>query len=171
MGFTCWFLLGIADIAHSGSLPLSSIPVQAAFLAKFPRFIQWQNRKTRTPSSPFRFCVMGDTRFLNSLKSVTPETIRNHPVRIEWVDSVTQATACHILYLGSQTKNLKGVLTGLDGSQVLTVSDTGGFAEGGGIIQFVQFGTKVRFEINLTRARSERLKISAKLLRLAFKIH
>ncbi len=53
---------------------------------------------------------------------------------------------------------------------VLTVADTKGFLESGGIINFLMEDKKVRFEINVTAAKKSKLKISSKLLRLAKRV-
>ena len=58
-------------------------------------------------------------------------------------------------------------LQDLRGPPVLTVADTAGFLDHGGIINFVLEGSKVRFEINQEAAERAGIKISSKLLRLA----
>ncbi len=45
-----------------------------------------------------------------------------------------------------------------------------GFLESGGIINFVMEEKKVRFEINMTAAKSAKLKIRSQLLRLAKRV-
>lgn len=66
----------------------------------------------------------------------------------------------------SEEKNLPFILAKLDSGPVLTVSETRGFAQRGGIINFYLEGNKVRFEINPVTAQRDRLKISAQLLNL-----
>ena len=50
---------------------------------------------------------------------------------------------------------------------MLTVGDTEGFAEMGGVINFTLVDNHVHFQINLDAAKVQRLKISSRLLRLA----
>jgi hypothetical protein len=59
------------------------------------------------------------------------------------------------------------ILGSLQGFSVLTVSDIDGFAEEGGVIQFVIEEDRVRFVINLEAASRAKLKINSKLLALA----
>ncbi len=49
----------------------------------------------------------------------------------------------------------------------MTVGETEGFAQAGGVINFTVEESKVRFEINVTTAERAHLKISSKLLALA----
>jgi hypothetical protein len=50
---------------------------------------------------------------------------------------------------------------------VLTVGETEGFTESGGMINFVRQVNRIRFQINEVAAKSAGLKISSKLLSLA----
>jgi len=58
----------------------------------------------------------------------------------------------------------------LKGSPILTIGESDGFLESGGIINFLMEDEKVRFEINNTAAKQARLKIRSKLLRLAQRV-
>ena len=49
----------------------------------------------------------------------------------------------------------------------MTVSDLDGFAEAGGVMQFVMQENRVRFVVNLDAATQGKLRVSAKLLALA----
>ena len=50
---------------------------------------------------------------------------------------------------------------------MLTVADTEGFLEAGGIVNFVTEESNIRFEINTAAAKRAKLAIRSKLLRLA----
>jgi hypothetical protein len=58
-------------------------------------------------------------------------------------------------------------MAALKGRSILTVGDTEGFAEDGGIIRFVTEKNRIRFRINVDAAEAAHLVISSKLLRLA----
>ena len=53
----------------------------------------------------------------------------------------------------------------------MTVSDIDGFAEAGGLMQFVIEENRVRFLVNLDVAKQSKLRVSAKLLALAHVVH
>ena len=59
------------------------------------------------------------------------------------------------------------MLEKLKDARVLTVSEIDGFAQQGGIINFISERNKVRFEINPDAARRLGLNISSELLKLA----
>ena len=81
------------------------------------------------------------------------------------------ARTCHILFIASSEKaQLKRIFEDLRGTDVLTVGDTKGFAELGGIINFVLEDDRVHFEVNRKAADQAGLKISSKLLSVAKRV-
>ena len=78
---------------------------------------------------------------------------------------------CHLLFIcQSERKNTREIIDLLKNNGVLTVADTQGFLEDGGIVNFVIEDNKVRFDINLTASEKAGLKIRSQLLRLAKKV-
>jgi hypothetical protein len=78
---------------------------------------------------------------------------------------------CHLLFIcQSERKNTKEILDILNNNGVLTVADTQGFLDDGGIVNFIIEDNKVRFDINLTASEKAGLKIRSQLLRLAKKV-
>jgi len=59
------------------------------------------------------------------------------------------------------------ILPSLRGSSVLTVADTEGFLDAGGMIQFLNENDRVRFAISVEATSRAKLKMSSKLLSLA----
>jgi hypothetical protein len=58
----------------------------------------------------------------------------------------------------------------LDGHGIIMVSDIHGFADLGGIIEFVTKDNKLAFIINLAKAREQGLEIHSALLNLATEV-
>ncbi len=73
-----------------------------------------------------------------------------------------------MLFLSSEKeRSFQKIIKRLQGSNVLTVSDTPNFAMAGGIVNFYVEYNKVHFEINYKRSREENIYISSKVLKLA----
>jgi hypothetical protein len=78
---------------------------------------------------------------------------------------------CHLLFIcPSEKKYTKEIFDLIKSNGVLTVADTQGFLEAGGVVNFVIEDNKVRFDINLTASEKAGLKIRSQLLRLAKKV-
>ena len=75
---------------------------------------------------------------------------------------------CHMVFVPTmESKQAAGIIESLKGAPVLTIGETKGFAERGGIINFTIDQNKLHFEINLDAAQQTPLRISSRVLALA----
>jgi hypothetical protein len=118
---------------------------------------------------PFRICIFGRDPFGQELRDMVNEkTVNGRKLEIDYMVDVQLAKACHILFIASSEKvRLKQILESLQGSVALTVGDTEGFAEQGGMINFVLDHDRVQFKVNRSAAELAGLRISSKLLTVA----
>jgi hypothetical protein len=143
--------------------------VKATYLYNFGRFVKWPETVPAGKGDSFSVCVLGQDPFGTILDStLAGEALDGKPVVLRRLFKPQDAGECRILFISAtEEKHLKEILTTLDESGVLTVSDMPGFTKRGGMIQFVLEGDRVRFEINLTSAESARLVLSSELLKVA----
>jgi hypothetical protein len=147
----------------------SEYQVKATYLYNFGRFVKWPGTVPPGKGDSFSVCVLGQDPFGAILDStLAGEDLDGKPVVLRRISKPQDAGDCRILFISSaEEKHLKEILTALDESDVLTVSDMPGFARRGGMIQFVLEGDRVRFEINLASAENARLVLSSELLKVA----
>ena len=89
------------------------------------------------------------------------EEIERHPAH----ERIKQ---CDLVFISASERQYVDVLLEpIRQERILTVADTPGFLEKGGIINLLTEGQKVRFEINTAGARRAGLRIRSQLLRLA----
>ena len=148
---------------------VSEYRLKAAFLFNFAKFVEWPPEAFSGPKSPLVIGVLGDNPFGADLE----ETVRNkfigeRQIEVKTIPSLSGVTNCQILFISiSEQKRLPEILENLRGASVLTVSEAEHFTEAGGMINFVNEGSKIRFQINDETARKAKLKVSSKLLSLA----
>lgn len=149
--------------------PSTEYQVKAAFLYNFAKFIEWPPASFSSDSAPFLICVLGRDPFGKELQNITREKMVNgHRFEIDRLSDLQQIRGCHILFVSAAEKTpLTQILEKLRGASVLTVGDSQGFAEKGGMINFVLEDDRVRFEVNREAAGEAGLKISSKLLSVA----
>ena len=140
--------------------------VKAVFLYNFARFVEWP---ADPPTVPIVIGILGEDPFGNALEeTVRGKTINGHELAVKHLKSGQEARGCQIVFVASsERRRLRPLLASLGGAGVLTVGETEGFAESGGIISFTLEDDRVRFEINVDAAQRAGLKISSKLLSLA----
>jgi len=152
--------------ASAHAAPPSEYEVKTAFIHNIASFVKW-------PAAPsaggkLRLCILGSSPFTEAAGVLVGEQIDGLVWEVQHVDSRTGLQECQVLFIAaSEGGNLRRVLAGLNGSAVLTVGDSDGYAEQGVVVNFYSGQNKVRFEINEDAARRAGLKISSQLLKLA----
>ena len=163
-------LAALADAVAEPQAPrANAFQVQAAYLYNFGKFVKWPALAPANQTGSFTICAFSDDPFAVVLESaLAHETVAGKPVAVKRVTRIQDASACHILFIGSaRGKDLKGILSALDDESVLTVSDIPDFSKRGGMIQFFLDGDRIRFEINLEGAQKSHLQFPSELLKVA----
>jgi hypothetical protein len=75
---------------------------------------------------------------------------------------------CNILFISSsEIAHTDEIFHLVKSLPILTIGETPGFAQRGGIINFIVEDNKVRFEVNVDAAKQADINISSRLLTLA----
>ncbi len=174
VGRFCWQPLGLLVLLGvllptAAAQSATEYQVKAAFLFNFAKFVEWPADAFPNADTPLQICVLGQDPFGGDFEQVIEDkTVNGHRLEVAHPDGVPQARACQILFVASSEKQkVRDILQGLAGASVLTVGDTPGFAQMGGVINFVLDENRVRFEINQKAAERAHLKLSARLLTVA----
>ena len=169
LGLSLVWLLSVGDGRAQESQP-TEYQIKAAFLFNFARFVEWPPVAFAGATSPVVIGILGENPFGGDLeRTIQNKTINNRSIVIKQLHSLAEATNCQVLFISTSEKaRLVEIFDGLRGTSVLTVSETDGFTDAGGKINFVREGKKIRFQINDEAAKKAKLKINSKLLSLAF---
>ncbi len=170
--FIAW--LTAACFLLAGHVPVyaqtqaSASDVKAAFLYNFTKFIDWPPQAFVGANSPFFICVAGDP-FDGALdRLVQGEVLDGRPLMVRHIKTREEARGCHIVYVPQDEAGLDVEMINAAGHEpVLTVGESPGFINEGGMMRFVNSGGRIRFEINPDAAQRASLKVSSRLLRLA----
>lgn len=146
----------------------SEYQVKAAFLYNFVKFVEWPVTADE-PQGPIVMCVIGKNPFGNELvRAVEGKRVNGRPMVVRHVTAPGAAMSCHVLFVSSsESGRSTEIANAVRVWSVLTVGESEGFTERGGMVGFLMDGQRVRFQINLKAAVEAGLKISSKLLQLA----
>jgi len=149
--------------------PPAEAAVKAEFVERFTRFVEWPADAWHKSDDPFVLCVMGEHAIGAELDKIARDRrVKGRRAVVLRPTEASEVPACHVLFVApGESKRLVKILAQTATRPVLTVSDTGGFAAKGVLINFYRDGQHVRFEINAGAAKKTGLKLSAKLLKLA----
>jgi YfiR/HmsC-like len=143
--------------------------IKAVFLFNFAQFVDWPPEAATSSQAPLIIGVLGDDPFDGYLdETVRGEKLKNRPFVVQRYRRVEDIAGCQVLFISRTIPSQLGhIMAALKGRSILTVGDTEGFAEDGGIIRFVTENNRIKFRINVDAAEAAHLVISSKLLRLA----
>jgi len=112
--------------------------LKAAFLFKFAKFIDWPKDSLASAQSPFTICVLGEDPFGRALDAnLQGKMLGDQSFAIRRLKDKGEARRCQVVFVSSlETGHLAEIVESLQGTSVLLVGDTTGFASSGGTIEF-----------------------------------
>jgi YfiR/HmsC-like len=158
--------------AQAGDGDSSEYLIKAGFIYNFAKFVEWPSATFAQPDSPIVIGVLGIDPFGNVLDRIVEDKKigpRGFVVkRYKWGRDLKDLKDCKILFVSASEKaHIDEILQSVKGLPILTVGETPGFAERGGVIRFTLEDNRVRFEVNVEAAHQADLNISSRLLTLA----
>ncbi len=143
--------------------------VKGAFLTKFPLFVDWPAGTFASPSSPIVIGILGKNPFGDGFeREMSRQKAKSRSFQLKLLPGLDGLKECHILYIHpEQDGRLADVLARLGRAPVLVAGDAAGFAERGGMINFIKREGKVRFQVNLEAVRAAGLRVDARLLQVS----
>lgn len=162
--------------------------IKAVYLYNFLLFVDWpepngisqtdENKPPieKQPEKTITIGIIGKDPFGDNFNQVEGKLIKSKNKRLAIkrfgsFRSQQDLSKCDLLFVcSSETNNIDKILESIKRNKVLTVGETSDFLEEGGIINLLEVGTKIRWEINRTPAKKSGLKIHAQLLRSAVRV-
>ena len=168
-------LLGALGYALLGALPATAADgsndaqVKAAFVYNVAKFTEWPATAFASPQAPIRLCLSGvDETQAKAFAAIDGKPVQGREVKIKRSPSSADIGGCNILYVGDEEpRRAQTALQAARSASVLTVSDSEGFIDSGGVIALVYADNRIQFEVNLAAAQRAGLKIASQVLKIA----
>jgi len=142
----------------------SSDKLKTVLIGKIAKYVTWEE----SSSKEFRITILNSPFEDLMDKRYEGRKINDKPVVMQYIDDATNVPPTDILYITDvKITELKNILEKVSGENVLTISDSRGFAEKDGIIQFYLVSQKIKLKINNGVSKKEGVIISSTLLRIA----
>ena len=184
--------LGGVSRVGAGSEKSQETKIKAAFTYNFIRFVDWPKEKQADVNEPIIIGIIGSEDFTEAFEPIKGKRIKDRSISIkyfagyeklkksnntddsQWDKKIEALKICRVLMFYScnsvRIQNSNQIVRALKGLPILTIGETENFLESGGVINFLMEDEKVCFEINVTAAEINKLRISSKLLRLAKRV-
>lgn len=174
--FVCFCLVVHASCfaQQVASDPLSEYEIKAGYIYRFLSFVDWPVAAFEKMDQPFTIGVLGSDSLADYLQPLVGTLIDGRPIAIRQIRDVSvgrEITECQVLFISAESaESIEGIFKTLKQVPVLTVGEQGGFLEKGGMINFVTYRNKVKFEINDAAVSRSGLTIRSMMKRLAVRI-
>jgi hypothetical protein len=161
----------VASQVLVGQQPPSEYDLKAAFVSKFPQFVEWPG-SALDGHTTFSYCVARPNPFGRALDNLlSGEMLQGRRPSTREVGSADEIGACQVLFVSDRAAARQtALLAAASGLPILTVGESDDFLEAGGIINLRVVGGRIRFEVDAAAAARARLRLSAQLLQLAIAV-
>jgi hypothetical protein len=165
----CLSLVCQVRAQNADSSDSSEYLIKAGFIYNFAKLVDWPASSFAQPDSPIVIAILGTDPFGTIIdRTVGGKKIGSHPFVVKRLKGGADFRDCQILFVSSsEYAHMDEILRAARGLPILTIGETPGFANHGGIINLTLEDDKVRFEVNVDAAKQANLNISSRLLALA----
>lgn len=170
--FCSCVLFSFHEIGIEKRVENNEYEVKAAFIYNFTKFIEWEGENLKSSSS-FKVCIFKNSPIESYLKEILKDKkINGKKTEISTVDNIENINDTHILFIPGNisAKEFKTCIAKSKLKNTLIVSEKAGRIEIGSCINFLVVANKVKFEVNLSSLKKNKLKASSQLLKLAERI-
>lgn len=171
VALAAWSGFALRSKAEVGAL--TEYEIKVGLLYQFAVYTQWPKEALPDGGSEFVLGIIGEDPFGNALDFLRGKTVKSRKFTVKHVANAQEIDRCHMLFIcASEKTNVLQILTAVEKSSVLTISEVDQFIEQGGMINFVLVkktarSEYVRFEINKAAAEQAGLKLHSGFLKAA----
>lgn len=160
-----------AALAHAGDNAQADAEakIKASYIYKLAAYIDWPPGDA---GAPFTIGILDADNVADELKKLSASyPLKNRPVQIRVLAAGTPLSGLQLLYIGQRAaRNAHSLFDSIATQPVLTMTESAGLLSAGSVINLVLVDERIRFEVSLPHAEARRLKVSARLLDVAYRI-
>jgi len=159
-------LAGALVARPAAQAPRPEVAIKTEFVLRFPEFVEWP--APGPEQRPLSLCLSPAHPFGQSVHESVSLRPRAQRIVVHELRNRASLRTCNIVYVAPADLSLLDEIADLP---ILTVGDQPNFCQRGGMINLLVVDGRVRFEIDLSRAKRAGLKLDSQLLRLASKVY
>jgi len=165
-----WAVLPRLQRAAAAQAPVEQ--VKAAYLLKFPDFVEWPPRAFSSANSPFVIAVSGADDVYAELRAIAAEhRVSGRAVEVVRLQNPEPDYVTQLVFVGNDRSTQLPAWVGAYARRpVLIVADTVGGLESGATLNFVEVDARLRFEAAPAAAERSGLRLSSRLLGVAERV-
>ena len=144
--------------------------VKGALLYRFIAYVEWPESAFPKPDSPFVIGILGNDALATELQAFTAgRTAGKRPISVRRLRAADSLKDVQMLFISaSEAHQLDRAVRGA--GPTLIVTESPGALQQGSVIDFTIVNDQVRFNISLDSARQRNLRLSSRLLSVAYDV-
>jgi hypothetical protein len=169
LAFVCLAAAGAQSGSDEANLERN---VKAAFLYKFLGYVDYPENAMPGHGEPLVIGVVGADDVAEELRRIAVgRNMNGRAVTVRKLHHGEAPGKVHMLFIGDEdAADTEKALAAVRQMPVLTVTDTGHNTRQDSVINFRVVDERVRFEVSLDAAEKNNLKLSSRLLAVAYKV-
>jgi len=145
-----------------------SFKLKAALTYNLAKFVKWLPESV--PKDTWQLCYFGQEYDLG-FEQLKNKKLQGKALQAKRLREVSQASSCQIVYIdANHRKLLPRLFIALKNKPILTISDSSGFVDQGGMLEIISIESKLRFKANQFEMEKTGLTMSSRALRLALEV-
>lgn len=162
----------VAVLGVHAQAPVEEEAVEAAYLHKFPGFVEWPDDVFKTASTPIVIGLVGAPRVLEELTRIARgRLVLGRRVEVRAIEASALPRDLQVLFIGKGASvDLAALIDEARRNHVLVVTDIPDGLKAGAVIDFLQVDGRLRFEASLTAAHRTDIRLSSNLLSVATRV-
>jgi hypothetical protein len=167
--FVCVTAVGAQSGSHEANLERN---VKAAFLYKFLGYVDYPEQVMPPAGDPLVIGILGADDVAEELGHIAAgRSMNGHAVVVRKLRPGDALSKVHLLFIGDDdAADIEKALAAVRQLPVLTVTETARNLRLDSVINFRVVDERVRFEVSLDAAEKSNLKLSSRLLAVAYKV-
>ncbi len=158
----------VPGISQIGDAAAAKTKLKGIYMYQFAKKILWPEEFSK---GNFIIGVYGDEDVYKQFNvSYTNKLIGSQTIKIKYCSSIEELKNCHILFVTSSKNGAINQINKNVDYQTLVVSESTNLASSGAIINFIFKDSKLKFELNKTKAEKHDLKVGQNIVKLAYNI-
>lgn len=145
--------------------------VKAALLYRFINYVEWPQSSFEGPDAPFTIAIAGaDALAFEMADFAAGRSVLDRPLAVRRLRPGEPAKDVHMVFVGlKEADRLETILRAVP-QNALVVTEWNDALRQGSVINFLLVDGQVRFEISLEAAQKRHIRLSSRLLSVAYNV-
>ena len=155
-----------AQSSISQDAQAARIKMKGVYIYQFARRVYWPEKYTK---GDFNIGIFGNKDIFNQLSSsYTDKLVGSQAIKFKYFEDPSEIDDCHLLYVINENKAIISTINKSIAKQTVLISEVSDLVSSGSMFNFIYVQSRLKYQINKTKAEKSGFKIDQTLTKLAY---